>query len=1140
MSSGFRNFAIRFLAVSAMLMLFVVAAHAQGNVFGAVNGVVTDPQNKAIEGASVVARNVATNVSSKPSMTDSDGKFIVSYLQPGVYEVIITATGFAPLTRPNVIVEVGRTTNVDLQVALAGQAQKVDVMAEAPVINTESNDVSTNANATAIQNLPLSIRRWAYMALQNPGTIPDGTFGDISFRGISGLLNNFTVDGADDNEAFFSEEKGRTRMDYSVSLNSVQEFQVNTSNYSAEYGRAAGGVINAVSKSGSNTIHGDAFFFDRDAGWGGFAPFNTGATQTGPNTFVTAPLKPKDVRDQFGGDVGGWLIKNKLFWYFNGDGVIRNFPGVAIPNGPATFFQGFTATGTGATAVVMPTSCTGATFSANLGFTSGTPLTIGQQLACRGINATQANAALGFLTSLTGEVARTGDQSIYFPKLDWHINDNNTITLSYNRVRWNSPFGIQTATNVSRGTDSFGNDYVKDDTALARWTSNWGSSVTNELRFSFGRDFEFEDTTAPVTGEPVSSLFGFSPQVSFSGYSVENTAGVSFTFGVPTFLNRADYPNETKYQGSDTFAFNHGKHFIKVGFDTYRTGDRISNLFEGFGVYSYSNMADFITDFEGFENRTNPTFNPGGTPATAGLLCQSLNGSTLVYVPCYSSFTQGFGPAGFDFRTYDASVFFQDDYHATRRLTLNFGLRYEKEFMPMNPIANPLFPATGFMPHDNKGVGPRAGFAWDIFGTGKTVLRGGAGIYYGRIINEQIYGAISQDGSPLSQLVQTIFPTTGSNNAKGGLTPGAPIYPQVNPAFNGSAGAPSIVYFAPDSRMPQVDEFDMVIEHEIAPNTVLSISYLGSLGRFLPMGIDQNLPPENGILTYTVAGALPALNNSTIMAQLPAVGSTFSLPFYPAGNPGRPNKNFQQIIELSTSAKSFYNAGVVQLNRRMTHGLQVSASYTWSHAIDTDQSSSALISGNTPLDDSNIANDRGNSNFDVRQRALVTLVYEPPFFASSDSNKIAHWVLSGWTFAPIQTIQTGLPFSGGVSGSAPGTSLGVIGDSGSGRIPFLGRNNFRMPDIINTDFKVARSFHLWERVQLEFSAEAFNLFNQLNVTGLNTTLFSGSSGTTVTSGSTVAAAQALTYSSTFNTITAANNSVFLSQRLFQVGATVKF
>jgi hypothetical protein len=1170
MLSGFRSFAVKFLAVSAMLMLFVVAAHAQGNVVGAVSGVVTDPQDKAIAGASVVARNVATNVSSKPVMTDSDGRYIISFLQPGPYEVSVTATGFAAFTRPNVAVEIGRTTAVDLKVSLAGQAQQVDVVAETPVINTESNDVSTNYNTTAMANLPISIRRWSYLVLSSPGAIPDGTFGDVSFRGISGLLNNNTVDGADNNEAFFSEEKGRTRIDYSVSMNSVQEFQVNVSDYSAEYGRSAGGVINAVTKSGSNTIHGTAFFYDRDAAWGGFAPFNTGATQTGPNTFVTVPLKPKDQRDQFGGDVGGWLIKNKLFWYFNGDGVIRHFPGVAIPNGPATFFQGFSATGAGPNVVAAPTgtnpdgsptSCqnpqvnTGTaaapkyapfygTFSGNLSVTSQlNTLTLGQELFCRGITAAMANNALGLLTSLTGEVRRSGDQSIYFPKVDWHVNSNNTITLSYNRLRWNSPFGIQTATNVSRGTDSFGNDFVKDDTAVARWTSNWGSDITNEFRFVWGRDFEFETTTAPVTGEPVSQK-GFSPGVVINGDSAGNTAGVSFTFGVPNFLNRGQYPNEAKYQLANTLAFNKGKHFLKVGFDTFRSGDKISNLFEGFGIYSYSNLADYITDVEANRNSlgnscqsvaayTPPAFTlPGPVITTPAAV-------TLAQVPCYSSFAQGFGPAGFNFRTWDASVFFQDDWHITRRVTLNYGLRWEKEFMPRNPIPNALFPETGFMPNDNKGIGPRAGLAWDIFGTGKTVLRGGGGIYYGRIINEQIYGAISQDGAPQSQITQTIFPTTGSTNSSGVLTTGAPIYPLINNSFLGSAGAPSIVYFAPDSRMPQIDQYDAVLEHEILPNTVVSVSYIGAFGRFLPMGIDTNAPPQVGTITYTLAGTVPtAGNNATIVSQLPAVGSTFTVPFYPGGTAARPNHNFQTMAELSTSAKSWYNAGVVQLTRRMQHGLQVQTSYTWSHAIDTDQQSSALISSSTPLSPANIAQDRGNSTFDVRNRFLATVIYQPQYFANND-HKIAHWVLYGWTIAPVQTISSGQPFSGGVSGSGPGTTLGVIGANGSGRVPFLGRDNFRFPNIFNTDIKVARSFHVWERVQLEVSAEAFNLFNNLNVTGLNATLFSAGAGVAPTP-TNPNATQTLTYQSSFNTLTAASNSLFLSQRLFQIGATLKF
>ena len=295
-------------------------------------------------------------------------------------------------------------------------------------------------------------------------------------------------------------------------------------------------------------------------------------------------------------------------------------------------------------------------------------------------------------------------------------------------------------------------------------------------------------------------------------------------------------------------------------------------------------------------------------------------------------------------------MFFQDDWHLTRRLTVNYGLRWEKEFSPRNPIPNPLFPQSGVMPNDNKGIGPRAGLAWDIFGTGKTVLRGGGGIYYGRIINEQIYGAISQDGAPQSQIAQTIFPTTGSTNSSGTLTPGAPIYPLINTLFNGGAGQPSIVYFAPNARMPQIDQYDAVLEHEIAPNTVVSVSYIGAYGRFLPMGIDTNAPAQVGTITYTLAGTLPtAGNNATIVGQLPAVGSTFTVPFYPGGTAARPNHNFQTMAELSTSAKSWYNAGVVQLTRRMQHGLQVQTSYTWAHAIDTDQQSSALISSSTPL-----------------------------------------------------------------------------------------------------------------------------------------------------------------------------------------------
>jgi len=220
MSSSFRKLVVRFFGVLALVMFAGAAIHAQSTTYGALGGVATDPQDKVIVGATVIARNVATNATSEPVKTGSNGRFIITNLVPGVYELTVTAANFAEYKQPNIIVEVGLTTDVPVKVVLAGQTETIAVTAQAPVINNESNDFSTNLNTTAIANLPISIRRWSYFVLATPGTVPDGTFGDISFRGISGLLNNNTVDGADNNEAFFSEEKGRTRIDYSSSLNS--------------------------------------------------------------------------------------------------------------------------------------------------------------------------------------------------------------------------------------------------------------------------------------------------------------------------------------------------------------------------------------------------------------------------------------------------------------------------------------------------------------------------------------------------------------------------------------------------------------------------------------------------------------------------------------------------------------------------------------------------------------------------------------------------------------------------------------------------------------------------------------------------------------------------------------------------------
>ena len=224
---------VKFLFVSLLVLAFSAVALAQSTTTGAIGGVVTNPNKEVVSGAAVTVKNVGTN-REDTATTDDTGRFKVANLQPGNYTVTVNSSGFSPSTNENVVVEIGRETTLEVALSVGPVTGTVDVTSEAPVINTTQQDFSTNINQTSINELPVNGRRWSNFAILTPGTVPDGNFGLISFRGISGLLNNSTVDGGDNNQAFFSEERGRTRAGYSISQSAVREFQVNTSNYSAE------------------------------------------------------------------------------------------------------------------------------------------------------------------------------------------------------------------------------------------------------------------------------------------------------------------------------------------------------------------------------------------------------------------------------------------------------------------------------------------------------------------------------------------------------------------------------------------------------------------------------------------------------------------------------------------------------------------------------------------------------------------------------------------------------------------------------------------------------------------------------------------------------------------------------------------
>ncbi len=1049
------------LAALFMLASMCVASFAQSTTDGAIGGTVKDPNGAIVQNAAVTARNEETNLE-KTATSDDEGRFRVVQLQPGHYTVTVNATGFGAYTQQKVVVEVGRVTSIEAALAVSGTTENVTVSGEAPVVNTTQQDFSTNINQTSINELPINGRRWSNFAILTPGSTPDGSFGLISFRGISGLLNNNTIDGGDNNQAFFSEERGRTRLSYSISQSAIREFQVNTSNYSAEYGRSAGGVTNAVTKSGTNEFHGDGFYYQRNNRLGARNPLAFLSTfNPATSTSTLSGIKPVDVRHQFGGTIGGPIKHDKLFFFFSYDQQKRNFPGLSI-------------------------------------FSSANPLNLSASqlttLTARGLTTTQVNNSLGFLSSLTGIVPRRGDQRSILPKIDWQINNSNSFSATYNHVRWASPAGIQTQATNTLGRASFGNDFVNIDWITLRLQSTISPNVLNEARFQYGRDNEFENSQTPLPGEPTTAFGGTrSPDVFITNV---------IDFGTPTFLERRAYPDEKRYQYTDSVTVSHGNQTFKFGADINHVNEKLDNLrFEG-GAYSYSNISDFIVDYTNLTTGGAIRSLVPGTVASGTSNFGVCTTTTRRAGQCYTSnFSQGFGPTGAQFRTNDINFFAQDDIRATQRLTLNLGVRYEYQKLPGVQVPNALLPQTSVLPRDKNNFGPRIGFAYDFKGDGKTVWRGGYGIYYGRIPNAQVSNAITNTGAAGSQLQASVAPASG------------PIFPNILPSA--ATQLPSPVYFRTGYQNPEVHQADLIVEHQIAKNTVISASYLYSQGRHLATYIDRNICQAGTRRDATIAGtncaaSAPASATYTFVGG-PLAGQTVTTPFFSAP---RPNPNFQATFEINDIVRSDYHALVLQANRRYTNGLQFQASYTLASARDNGQTSNAFPSSfSTAFDPFNPLNgEAGTSSLDIRHKVVVSAVYTPDFFGEQGNSKVGHAIFGGFTIAPIFQYYSGRPLSGATAGSVAnqtfnGASIasaagGINGSNGIGRVPGLARNSFRQPSAYNVDLRVSRRFHFGETRSLELLAEGFNIFNRTQVTGVNATLYRVGSATSTVPGCT--------------------------------------
>ncbi|WP_158790465.1 TonB-dependent receptor [Granulicella sp. L60] len=1125
-----RNF-ILFLMLVLLLGHFVTPnsiGYAQSAATGAIGGTIVDQGGSMVSGATVTVTNTATSAT-RSAITNGAGLYRLPELEPGTYTVVVTSTGFATYRESQVPVTVGGFTDISPKLTVGNVSQTVDVTDTAPMLHTDSSEISSVIDQTQIDNLPINGRRWSSFALLTPGVVSNSDgFGLLSFRGISYLLNNNTVDGADDNQAYFSEARGRTRAAYSISQAAVQEFQVNTSNYSAEYGRAAGGVINTVTKSGGNHLHGELFFYDRDNNLGGAVnPYTLLTVPNAAGNYVTSPYNPKDWRKQWGFGVGGPLIHDKLFWFYSYDQQKRNFPGTARASDPADTFAPANSslpanescnTSTGTLTVNGVAEGTGT------GNRPGAPWG-GDWESCQLASAIgssyQAGAAyylqgLGIMNSFLGTVPRTGDQVINFPKLDWQISERNHLALEYSRFRWDSPAGMETQASNFDGRASFGNDFVKEDFGIARLTTVLNDHMVNNFLFQYGRDLEVETSQDPLPNElPLSNnQFNRPPNVEI-GFEYDQQG---FNIGKPDDLERRALPDERRLQGMDSVSWSHGKHLTKFGLDYNHISDYINNLFDENGTYEEDYSWEFIGDY------LHSVLGIGGANYGA-----STGGGN------YFSFSQGFGNPSALIATDEYAGFLTDDWRITPRLTITAGVRYEYQYIPSSPTPNPSLPQSFGHPDDRNNIGPRVGFVYNLYGDSKTILRGGYGLYYGLVPNANILQTYLESGGPNAQINYSgIF-----------QAPCAPVFPNIytNPSkLTGCAGASTIAYLSPHLQNPQVHEADLALEQDLGHSMTFSLTYMGSFGRELDSSNDTNVAlTGNGTISYVV-------NNNTTQSGVP--GAYVTLPHGGKNAPlsngfvytttlftgtNRPNPNYGDILEIASNVNSKYNALAVQLNRRYSHGLSILSNFTWAHALDFNPYIGTGVPTFNVFDPTNLGKEYGNSSLDVRHRFVFAGIYEPAIHIVGWKKYLA----DGWRIAPVVQIQNGLPYTPTVSGGTNEGEFKSINGVGSSadRIDILGRNQVTMPKTANVDLRLGKNFYLPDNrlgsYRLEIFAEAFNLLNHQNITSVSHGAYSISSGSGTTPNT-------LNFVQNYGTYLNANSNNTYSQRQMQLSARLHF
>ncbi|MEW6361083.1 MAG: TonB-dependent receptor [Acidobacteriota bacterium] len=949
------------LTIAAFLLLSAGAAAQSQSTSGNIEGRITDSTGAVVPNVTVTATNKDTGFR-KNAQSDSEGNYVIVLLPPGIYTVeVAAAKGFAAVKYENVRVTVGAKYSLNIELAPAGTENVVNVSASGESIELTRTSISTTINENAVQNLPTNGRNFLDFAVLTPGITRDPTrAGDLAVGGQKGTLNSIQIDGASSDNTFFGQATGRIgsgRAPSQFSIDTVKEFQVNQNGFSAEFGRAAGAVINVVTKSGTNRFSGSAFEYFRDES----------LNARNPNLVAAGRPRPAGQINQFGGTFGGPFKKDKAFFFGAYEGQRSKLPNPVVlrslPFAPPA-----------AQAIIAP-------------------------------------------KVVSYDVSRKQDTFLF--KTDFNINERNQAWIRFNQQNFTGT-NLENAGTLS-ALEHTGNSNVTTTTLTTNLATTIRPNWINEFRFQYSRDREpgKSNSTAPETAVTASA-----------GGINDGT----FFFGRNNFSPRETTIN--RYQFIDNQTYIAGRHTIKYGVDLLF--DRILNFFPGLfsGSYTFTSYAALAA---GTPSRYRQSF---AGPGTTGPTTHPNN--------------------------YEYGGFVQDDWRATRALTLNFGLRYDYQQIAKPPITNPN-PSliargfdTGFQPKDKNNFAPRFGMSYAF--NDKTVLRGGYGLFYGRTPAIMTGTAHSQNGI---QVVAIDINCTA--------TPAlCPVYPNIFSTIpTGATLAPVNLYlFGPNYRQPFTQQGRIQFERELFKHYSLAVRYTVFRGESLSRTRNANLSAPVPTV-YPVFDASGSPTGQTLTVQ------RFSNP--------RPIPAFQRISLFESSARSFYQGLTIEFNRRLANHWQFITSYTLSKAKDDKPDQTSVVPG---ADDGKVAENNfdlsgeyGRSDLDVRHRFIFSPVYETGEFKQID-NKVLRAILSDYVITGIFTAQSGFAYSALVSGDP-----NADGNSATDRAPGTLRNQFTTPNVFIVDMRVGKIIRIRENVRLTLFGEGFNLFNRSNVQTVNNTLY---------------------------------------------------